>query len=183
MKKIFAVILVLVVCLTTAACGEHEKDDGVVTSDLDGKPCINGGKIWEITRRTELTVENWRDCLIVHSFERAYEAKDAFGEVVKTGTELCYYLGADVTRYHAFSEDAIIELKNKTTGEVAVHQLATTWVSYGPEDSTEALIVKDLDDYECTRIRGFVYYIDIPESAILPADETSDLAGLLLYPI
>lgn len=134
----------------------------LISTDLNGEPCLNVNLVGEILERIELTTENWRDYIRVYSYDFEMVAKDAFGEVVNSEviTENC--LGYGVERYHAF--DAVIELKHKQTGELTTYTMRNNPCTYEIDSNM------NLDDYECTRIEGYFYFVDIPEELIVKVD-------------
>ena len=70
-----------------------------------------------------------------------------------------YAFGAGSERYHAYA-DVLIELKDKTTGELVVYDFNDS----GNSDIGDKHLEKEfsLDNYECTRIKGSICYLNIP---------------------
>ena len=182
MKKTIALLLTLVLCLSLCACGDSadapnitgdnsNTDLSLIIYDKKGTPYLNAPKIAEFVETIELTTDNWMEYIkaYCYSYEEEIIEKDAFGEIVsaETITHTNYQLGAGNERYHCF-EDAVIELKDKATGELITYVF----------DYAGHLITKDfnLDNYECTRIKGCLHFINFPEG-ILSASESITIAG------
>ena len=167
MKKVLSTILALVMCLTLCACGDNANNDGtsqtegeslVVQNPDNGKPMINALRFYELLVKVELTTENWMDYIEVCSYTAKTIEKDAFGEIISTETNTYYELGAKGNNYYTFY-DFVIELKNGTTGEL---------ITCGSNIDCSLDVAEDfsLDKYECTRIQGILYLVDIPDEAI-----------------
>lgn len=178
MRRIFSLILALVLCLSLWACGETEKPENggntgditndagtqeseteglVLTDEEDGYRFINQERFHEIVEVVELTLDNWRDYIAVCSYTKETVEKDAFGEVISTQSQTIYELGVKGEKYYCL--EITIELKDKTTGELTVYTTAK-------DDAVEVKESFDLEQYECTRIKGKVYLIDVPQEAI-----------------
>lgn len=138
-----------------------------------GKPYINTERFPECIETIVLTTENWKEYLkdYSYSYDEVKVEKNAFGEVVSTETvtHTGRLLGADNERIHSFV-DVAIELKNKATGELKTFsfsfcgcpiggemQIPTngSWYQGIPDDFS-------FDNYECTRIKGRLYYFNLP---------------------
>lgn len=160
----------------------------VDTSWLVSGETINVAKLREYIEIVELTTENWKEHFKVYSYSYTEEKveKDAFGEVVstKTITHDGRAFGTGNERYHWY-DDVIIELKNKATGVLSVYEFGPDG---GSDDKNVAILLEELsyeegsnvedfnlDDYECTRITGFIYYINLSIGS-LPMDT-------YLYPV
>lgn len=158
MKKMIVLLLAAVICLSFVACGGKE-----VTSGFDGMPALNRNSIGEHISRVELTVDNWKDYIKEYSYDVEVIEKDAFGEITKKETVTVYRLGYGTERYYCLS--AIIELKHKETGNILLfgEHLAANIV-----EDVEAIKLEPfhLDEYECTRIKGYIYFIDYPEEVM-----------------
>lgn len=182
MKKLLALLLAVVMCLSLVACGggetpntddnegteqgeqlgdestesetKHETFDDVESTTTDGsnteetpfvvsyedRDWFNLIKFKTDVEIIELTVENWKDYIKVCSYDRCL-------------------LGAGKERYHCF-EDVIMELKNKETGEVTTFEFGYNGYSVANDFSLGA--------YECTKIEGYLYYLNFPEEALAP---------------
>ena len=171
MKRALCLIFALVMCLTLCACGDDEVPDGtqkpfpehpLVIQGIDGNGYLNIERLNEIIEVVELTTDNWRDYIKVHPYTEEKVSYDAFGEVTSTETVVHYLLGVGEDRYHQF-DNVIIELKNKSNGELSIHRRNQN-EGGGPLPSVSADF--DIDDYECTRIKGTVYFVDLPEEVI-----------------
>ena len=182
MKKIVVLLLAAIMCLSLVACGSGEMpntDDNSVTQQ--GEPLGGESTESEIKNETvddaestttdgsnreeapfivfyedrewfnlikfktdveiiELTVENWKNYIKVCSYDRCL-------------------LGAGKERYHCF-ENVIMELKHKETGEVTTFEFDYDGYSVANDFS--------LDAYECTKIEGYLYYLNFPEDALAP---------------
>jgi len=160
----------------------------LIMSIADGDGTINVAKLREAVEVVELTTENWKEHFKVYSYSYTEEKveKDAFGEVVSTETITHdgRAFGAGNERYHWYDE-VIIELKNKETGVLSVYEFGPDG---GSDDKNVAILLEELsyeegsnvedfnlDDYECTRITGFIYYINLSIGS-LPMDT-------YLYPV
>lgn len=183
MKKALSLILALVMCLSLCACGSGSQDtqpqkpngdnssngntNGSTNTDRtsqtegepliiqnpdNGKPMINASRFNELVEKVELTTENWMDYIEVCTYTVKTVEKDAFGEIISTETNICYELGVKGDKYYYFYNFAI-ELKHKTTGE-----------KMPILSEVEGNVC--LDEYECTRIKGTLYLVDIPDEAI-----------------
>ena len=180
MKKALSLILALVLCLSLCACGggyvdtpsttdannnvingqgtaDHQEKGIVRYNEEEGYFFINQERFSEIYTVVELTTENWQDYLEVYSWEHTTTETDAFGEVTSQNTVTKHSIGAKGGKYYYFINFAI-ELKNKETGELASY--------FGMVGQATWLENFSLDQYECTRIKGTLYLIDIPEEAI-----------------
>ena len=159
MKKLLALLLAAVMCLSLVACGGGK---GVV-SGFEGTPALSMKSIGDHIERVELTVDNWKDYIKEYSYDVEMVEKDAFGEVTKREKKTVYRLGYGTERYHCLS--ATIELKHKQTGEILLlgERLASNIV-----EDTGAVRLEPfhLDEYECTRIKGYLYFIDYPEEVM-----------------
>lgn len=171
MKNKLILTLAAVLCVSLCACGassENQSGNKVNKSSVlvekDNMVCIKREKFSELLERIELTTENWKDYVHFYSCDEEVVHKDAFGEIISTETITHYCIGAGNQRYHQF-QDAIIELKNKETGELTIYNLGYDNTCEVPEDF-------NLDNYDCTRAKGRLYFVDIPLEALhspLPA--------------
>jgi hypothetical protein len=187
MKKALSLLLALVMCLSLCACGGGKQDtqpqkpssdntsydsvsqtEGeslIIQNPESGTPMINIKRFNELMVTVELTTENWMDYIEVCTYTREKVERDAFGEIVSTETVTYHELGAKGDRYYNF-RDFVIELKNKTTGELETYKGTNdAWIPGVEEDFR-------LDEYECTRIKVTIYFVDIPEEAVAPDVDT-----------
>ena len=163
MKKLILLLTALLLCFSFCSCGKDSDKDtekghrGVLTEE-DGIVSIKESKFPSLIERVELTTENWKDYIKFYSFEEEIVKRDAFGEIVSSETVTRYCLGAGNERYHQF-QDTVVELKDKETGELTL---------FGQWAGNEWYVEEDfnLDNYECTRIKGFLYFVDLPEEAL-----------------
>ena len=169
MKKRILLLLTVTLCVFLCACGgigNGDKNASILT-EKEGVVCINRDKFSEILERVELTTENWSEYIKVYSYDEERITRDAFGEVTSSEIIKHYCIGAGNERYHQF-QDAVLELKNKETGELTVYYLDR-------HDEYDGCYVSEdfnLADYECTRIKGRLYFVNIPAEALhspLPA--------------
>lgn len=159
MKKLLALLLAAVMCLSLVACGGGKE----VVSGFEGNPALSMKSIDEHIDRVELTVDNWKDYIKEYSYDVEMVEKDAFGEVTKRETLTLYRLGYGAERYHCLS--ATIELKHKQTGEILL--LGESLASNIVEDICAVQLEPfRLDEYECTRIKGYMYFVDYPEEVM-----------------
>lgn len=141
--------------------------------DLFGTSVINEDLIEEcIDEVVELTTENWREYISVITLSQEFVRTDAFGEITETGTVDRIGFGIESNRYYSY-EDVVIELKYLPTGEIETHR-----VSAGLVDVFPLYRSTNLDDYECTRIKGKVYFLTFPEEAI-SWETTTDFRGCI----
>lgn len=159
MKKILALLLAAIMSISLVACGGRRE----VVSGFEGTPALNLNTVGEHITRVELTVDNWKDYIREYSYDVEIVEKDAFGEITKAEKVTVYRLGYGTERYHCLS--ATIELKHKETGEIVL--LGKTLPSNIVEDICAVQFEPfNLDEYECTRIKGYMYFIDYPEEVI-----------------
>ena len=142
-----------------APAAEYEKlhaeyaETMMVVPGFEGTPALNAALVGEHIDRVELTVDNWREYVKVYSYDVEVVEKDAFGEITNSEKSTVFRLGYGTERYHSL--DATIELQHKQTEEI------TTYGNMGQNYILRDSI--DLDEYECTRIKGYLYFIDYPE--------------------
>ena len=129
----------------------------MVVPGFDGTPALNAALVKEHISRVELTVDNWREYIKVYSYEVEVIERDAFGEITKSEKSTVSRMGYGTDRYYYL--DVVIELKHKETGEITVYGPASHQ-GYSFFFYQEPI---DLDDYECTRIKGYLYFIDYPD--------------------
>lgn len=155
MKKLLALLLAAVMCLSLAACGGGKE----VVSGFDGTPALNEKTVRDHIDRVELTVDNWREYVKVYNYDVELVQKDSFGEITKSEKITITRIGYGTDRYHYL--DAIIELQHKQTGEKVI---------YGPASHLgKSFVLQDtinLDEYECTRIKGYLYFFDFSEEVL-----------------
>ena len=197
MKKALSLILALVLCLSLCACGNVEQNsqpqkpnsdntsndsasqtegEALLLQDSVEGTIINIRRFNELWETVELTTENWMDYIEVCTYTREKVERDAFGEIVSTETVTYHELGAKGDRYYNF-RDFVIELKNKTTGELETYKGTNdAWIPGVEEDFR-------LDEYECTRIKGTIYFVDIPEEAVAPDVDTGMFFSMLDTPM
>lgn len=137
---------------------QTESEPLILYDETAGHRYINIRRFRELLVTVELTTENWMDYIEVCSYTVEKIEKDDFGEIISTQTSTCYELGAKGNKYYHFQE-FVIELRNKQTGKL---------VTYRGHIDTTPEVEEDfcLDQYECTRIKGTLYLIDIPEETI-----------------
>ena len=175
MKKAFALLLALLLCFGLTACGGSGRE---VVSGFDGTPALNRTLIGNHIERVELTTDNWSDYIKEYSYDVELIEKDAFGEVTQKETVTVYRLGYGTERYHCLS--ATIELKHKQTGDILL--LGQTLPSNIVEDICAVRLEPfHLEEYECTRIKGYLYFVDYPadvlEEVLDPFDRYSVYYG------
>ena len=190
MKKCIALILVLMLCLAFCACGDSADTPGTTddinngvngevdngnseNNNVDADWIVRGEKInvikfREVIEIVELTTDNWKENFKVYSYSYTEEKveKDDFGEIVSTETitHNGRAFGAGNERYHWYDE-VVIELKNTATGELSIFKFGAH------EEPNDMSVDEDfnLDNYECTRIKGCIYYINFAVGE-LPVD-------------
>ena len=175
---------------TTAASSPDsaEKDDEnelvIIKNDIPG---INGRRFPELVETVELTMENWAD-YIDFSFSTYHkENKDAFGEVISTTAYTSRFISAKTDKYFQFigteEKPAAIELKHKTTGKVLTLGLEGSdfMFSIGTYPNVDESFFEEnsIDNYDCTRIQGTLYIVDMPEEVLF--DTGDDFLGMEFY--
>ena len=175
MKKALSLLLALVICLSLCACGEDQgtnsqspnesntnqpEEEALIMQNPNYGTYINMRRFNELMTIVELTTENWMEYIEVCSYTVVRTQKDDFGEIISTEAITHYELGAKGNTYYNL-RDFVIELKDKTTGELQTYK--------ENNDSYVATVEEgfSLDAYECTRIKGTLYLVDIPEEAII----------------
>ncbi len=195
MKKALALLLALVMCLSLCACGDGNSNSKTTNGETDisnptngettntndttssdnsnttegnnseaetpwiiydrnETPYVNKDKMVETLEIIELTTENWRNYIKVYS-----------------SNDVEYRLGAGDERYHQFSKDFTIELKNKETDEVVTYEWSN---DYGV-----GLLVSadfDLNNYDCLKVGGSIFFFNLPEEFA-----SSDSFGIAWY--
>lgn len=182
MKKIIALILIAVMCLSFVACDEEEDFDDTNESDENGSSnsdsSINSNNLLTkyngitiikyskfgkcITDVIELTIDNWQDYLKIITYTEEKVEKDAFGEIISTTQVERTTFGIETENYYRF-EECVIEFKNTETEALTVFQF----------DFNDGYISDpefDLTDYVCTRVKGKIYIVSIPEKALITDD-------------
>ena len=158
MKKTISLILMLLLCLSLGGCFEEP-----LIIEVFDEPCLNSARAGEIFERYELTAENWREYLKAYTYQVETVKKDAFGEIVERETVKVTMLGCGTERYYGLS--GALELKHKQTGELVTYRF------YGQPVFLDENF--NLDDYECSRIQGYVYFANIPEELIIKSETRS----------
>lgn len=127
----------------------------LVISGFDGTPALNSSLVGEHINRVELTVENWREYIKVYQYDAEVVEKDAFGEIISKETQTATRLGFGPEQYSCLC--AIIELQHKETGE---------FLTFNTSEDVWLYEYIDLDEYECTRIQGYMYFFDFTEDVM-----------------
>jgi len=162
----------------------------LIESEDFGLIGINEKRFPDLIERIELTPENWKDYLKMYSFDEENVQKDLFGDVVGIDKYTYYVFGAGNEKYHRF-ENVVIELKNKSTDEIKSFPIGgfgyEAHITLNGETSHSTDFFKDLlsnnydlNLYECTRITGYIYFIDIPEEALHSSILGYDLGFLVV---
>ncbi len=173
MKKVLALLLAALMCLSFVACEEEEEPEELLLTNDEGLVMINEHRFGEcIDEVVELTVENFKDYFDVISYTETVVEKDAFGEVVSTQEVEHRILCVKTEKYHRY-EDVVIELKNKETEELIVFEEIPCFLEYHRNFSSNPKKVKEFDisKYECTRIKGRIYFVTLPEEAVRSLEE------------
>lgn len=132
----------------------------MVIPGFEGTPALNAALVEEHIDRVELTVDNWKDYIKEYSYDVEIVEKDAFDEIINSEKFTVYRLGYGTEKYHCLS--ATIELKHKETGEIILFGESLP-VNLVEDINAVRLEPFNLDEYECTRIKGYMYFIDYPE--------------------
>ena len=157
MKRLLALLLAVVMCFSLVACGSGEK---TVVTGFDGTPALNKKVVDEYIDRVELTVDNWKEYIKVYNYDIEVVEKDAFGEITNKENHTIFRIGYGTEQYHFL--DAIIELQHKETGETIIYAAyGHSGRSFILGDSVDSSI--DMNEYECTRIQGYLYLFNFPE--------------------
>ena len=194
MKRWIALLCAVILCLSTCGCsndssdkkndhtkptdssiadngnGDNDENTAGSTTDtnwlVDGW-IINAVKIRNDVQIVELTTDNWSEHFKVYHCPYRYDEeiveKDAFGDVISTETITLEYdgkaFGAGNEKYH-FYNSVLIELKDKSSGVLTIYEFSST--------SNDMFLEEDLhlNNYECTRIKGSIYYWDYPIGTI-----------------
>lgn len=178
MKKILFLLLTVALCFSLCACGNGGKSSKGALTKSEGIICIKRSKFPDLLERVELTTENWREHIRVVTYDEEIVQKDPFGEIVSSETVTRHCLSAGNEKYHQF-QDALLELKIKATGETfyVSFMQENEWYDTGSNsgfefsaqnNSVSVSVTEDfnLDDYECIRAQGRLYYVDLPEEAV-----------------
>lgn len=174
MKRILSLLLVLAMCMSLCACGEVNLMGSTkpLVVENDGVKCINSERFGECLEVIELTLDNWKDYIDVITYSEEIVNKDAFGEVISTETEVHHVFGVNTELYYYY-EDVAIELENVETCEKTIYE----FTGQGNSVSEDF----DLSKYECTRIKGKIYFVDLPEEVIYsPLPEWNYKCGFIL---
>ncbi|MBE5817009.1 MAG: hypothetical protein E7315_04735 [Clostridiales bacterium] len=167
MKKIVVLILVIVMCLSLTACSGGTSG-GIIGKDVEGKTCIKSSKFGSLIERVELTLENWKDYISLVTYDVTTIERDPFGDIISQTTQTKYLVGVKTDRFYTFAYNGTaIELQNKSTGEKKIY----SHLEYRGIFVDETF---NLDDYECTRIQGYIYFVDIPDEVITQSQYQMD---------
>lgn len=131
-------------------------ENPVLLYDTNGTAYFNRKVLPDLVETVELTTENWREYIKAYSYNIEEVEKDPFGEVTSTQIITRSILGAGNERYHFF-DGVAIELKSKETGELTIYEFNYNGYEYGTSADF------NLDDYECTRIQGNLYFLNFPD--------------------
>ncbi|MBQ8621890.1 MAG: hypothetical protein IJ422_06215 [Oscillospiraceae bacterium] len=196
MKKLLALLLAAVMCFSFVACGSEETpnanannetlgnnsatngtvgdtgnnntetgdnttENPVLLYDHKGAPYINKMILPDLVETIELTTDNWHEYIKAYSYDTETVEKDTFGEIVSSEKSTWYRLGAGNERYHLF-DGVAIELKDKSTGELTIYEFDYNGYSISADFN--------LDNYECTRIQGSLYFLNFPDDVFAETD-------------
>ena len=153
--------------------------DALVVLGSDGIKGINYGRFGECLTVSPLTVDNWRNYIDMITYDVECILKDAFGEVISSTVMTRRELVIKTNAYH-YIENCRIELKNIETQETKICTFPTTSERWGPmgEGKVEEL---NLNDYECTRITGKIYFVNLPKEVIYtPLSEWDYACGFMI---
>lgn len=179
MKRVLSAILALLLCLSLGACKGKESSDPTEapptagpdftfnsnTAGLITGTDVDVTKLHEFVEMVTLTTDNWKEHFRVYHYTYSYQEekveRDDFGEIVSTETITHSgegnAFGSGNAKYHWY-EDVVIELKHKETGELSVYK-------FDPYENPNDLILEesfDLNNYECTRVKGRICYFTFP---------------------
>lgn len=182
MKKIIKVLFVGLMLICLAGCNIQEeltKDfnngesfiEKTIVKNNDGEIGIDTDYFSSLLEYHELTTENWRDYIKAFAYQEEIINKDAFGEPVyekdENGNDIHnmedrYYLGGISDTYYHFDWGTTIELQNNETGEKVIYDISGEGAKLYEEIN--------LDDYTCTRIKGNIYFANLPEEVVGPLE-------------
>jgi len=153
-----------------------ESDELVVLSS-NGIKGINYGRFGECLTVVSLTIDNWREYIDVLTYNEEFVRKDEFGEVISSGIATNRVLGVKTNKYYYF-ENCLIELKNVKTQATTIYSfLGKGLEGWGNKMSEDF----NLNDYECTRIKGKIYFVDLPKEVIYaPLPEWGYACGFMI---
>ncbi len=162
MKKLIIITFTLIMCLSLCSCGDSSQTIAdTLVIERDGIKCINRNRFNECLELVKLNPENWNNYIDVIKYTEKIVEKDEFGEVISSEEIVRRVLGANIEHYYCY-EDVVIELKNKTTGETIIYSLdpkGDKIYDYLPSNF-------NIKDYECSRIKGNVYVVNLPNEVI-----------------
>ena len=163
---------------TTVVENAEEKEPELIIT-INDTPYINAERFPELVETVELTTENWRD-YIDFKFSTYYdETKNAFGEVIETTAHTSQHIIVKTDKYYQIvgteEKPAAIELQHRTTGEVKM--LALEGIEFLFSIGEGYFKDNNLDNYDCLRIQGTLYIVDIPQEVLI--DSGDDYVGLM----
>lgn len=142
---------------STTSSGNVESNELVVLSS-NGIKGINYKRFGECLTVVSLTIDNWRDYIDVITYNTRRE------------------LGIKTNKYH-YIEKCRFKLKHIETQETIDWSFPDTSTRWG-EGLAENF---NLDDYECTEIKGKIYFVDFPSGVIhTPLPEWDYACGFMI---
>lgn len=167
MKKITLLLLTILLFSLLYACGSEGNSDKSVLKK-DGQNVLNEAALSNcIVEVVELTTENWNEYITPISYTATVEYKDAFGDTQTKEVSRCVW-GAELEQYYRY-EGVVIELTNTETGAKEIldfDSYRTVWDEISVDNHLKT------ENLECTRIKGKVYILSIPEEVIHPNTST-----------
>ena len=168
---------------TSAVENTEEKEPELIIT-INDTPCINAERFPELVETVELTTENWRDYIGFEFISYQYETKNAFGEVTETTTYTGRHTVVKTDKYYQIigteENPAAIELQHRTTGNVKMLALEGADFLYtsAVQNAGDSYFEENnLDNYDCLRIQGTLYIVDIPQEVL--TDSGDDFVGLM----
>lgn len=179
MKKTLSLLLVLALFFSLCACDKESTKQTKRQSDkssllMDGNgyyhdseyKIIKYSRFGECIKEVvELTTDNWSEYINLISYAEEVIEYDTFGEITDQ-----YYVdkiafGFSSDKYYYRYEDVAVEFEHKTTGEKTIYEIRN-----GEFYNTDF----DINQYTCSRIKGRIYVVEIPEEAILETPPKPD---------
>ncbi|MBP1576213.1 MAG: hypothetical protein J6A68_01645 [Oscillospiraceae bacterium] len=152
MKKVFAVLLLALICLSFASCTKTVTISGKKYETADGKIFISDEEFATYISQTQLTCENWKDYFAV---------KDNF---------LFIKIKTPYTVAQLDSRNFSLKIKDIKTGEIFDVAIRDNGVCY---DFTSPEKVVSIADYECVSIGGTLVTATVPPELWQKADPKS----------
>ena len=163
MKKLLTLLFVL---LLTACGGGNSDSSSMIQTSSKGYSYINDKNLNTLVEKVELTQDNWKEYITIISYENKVVYTDSFGDVTGERMDTYTMLGAKTDQFFCFDSSAAIKLQKKDTGETVVIDLPTYLSDMDPN-----IAPTNLDDYDCVKIQGTLYFLDLPEEIFVEEED------------